>query len=330
MGRKKYMISLIDDFIRYAEVNFLFKKSDASYVLQTFCEKINTQTKRYPRSFHSDQGGKYINAELTDYFESQGIQYLVTATYSAKFNGVAERYNQSLTNLVRPSLDNVPTSLWVEAFNWACYVKNRLPHSALIDKTPSEVLFQKKPTISHLRPFYTKCYVHIPEEKRAEGSKLDARALEGHLVGYTETTRMFRVYIPSQYKVDAYRQVKFEPSYYTSVDIHTPRPTPNNADQQILPHDYSRPTSPSDQLQSEVTQQQQQQTTTQSSSQFPGSYPETPVKPSSSALPPPPLRCTLVPPDTPPRDFLDYTQDSDSESERDPPDPLPGPSTPPH
>jgi len=156
----------------------------------------------------------------------------------------------------RPSLDNVPASLWAEAFNWACYIKNRLPHSALMNKTPYEVLFQKKLTISHLRPFYTKYYVYIAEEKRAVGSKLDARALEGHLVGYMETTCIFRVYIPSQHKVDAYRQVKFEPSSYTSSDMHTPRPTSNNADQQILPHGHSQPTSPSDQLQSEVTQQQ--------------------------------------------------------------------------
>jgi len=126
-----------------------------------------------------------------------------------------------------------------------------------MDKTPYGTLFNKKLTISHLHPFYTKYYVHIPEEKRAAGSKLDPYALEGHLVGYMESTRMFHVYIPSQHKADAYRQVKFEPSSYTSVDIHTPRPTSNNADQQILPHDHSRPPSPSDQLQSEVTQQQQ-------------------------------------------------------------------------
>jgi len=165
MGRKKYMISLIDDFTRYAEVNFLFKKSDASHILQAFCEKINTQTNRYSRSFRSDQEGEYINGERTDYFESKGIQHLVTAAYSPESHGVAERYNQTLTNMIRPSLDNVPASLWAEVFNWACYVKNRLPHSALMNRTPYEVLFNKKPTISHLRPFYTKCYVHIPEEK---------------------------------------------------------------------------------------------------------------------------------------------------------------------
>jgi len=100
IGHKKYVISLIDDFTRYAEVKFSFKKSDASRVLQTFCKKINTQTNRYSGCFRSDQGGEYINAELTDYFESKGIQYLVTAAYSPESNGVAEYYNQTLTNMV--------------------------------------------------------------------------------------------------------------------------------------------------------------------------------------------------------------------------------------
>jgi len=239
MRHKKYMIFLIDDFTKHAEVNFLFKKSDASRVLQSFCEKINTQTNRYSRAIRSDQGGEYIHAELTDYFESKGIQHLITTAYSPESSGVAECYNQTLTNIVRPSLDNVPASLWAEAFNWACYVKNRLPHSALMDKTLYKVLFQKKPMISHLRPFYTKCYIHIPEEKRAAGSKLDTHALEGHLIRYMESTRIFCVYIPSQHKVDAYRQVKFKLSSYTSVDIYTPRPTSYNADQQILFHDHS-------------------------------------------------------------------------------------------
>jgi len=183
--------------------------------------------------------------------------------------------------------------------------------------------------ISYLCFNYAKCYVHIPKEKLAVGSNLDAQVVEGHLVRYTETTQMFRMYIHSQHKADAYRQVKFEPSSYTSVDIHTPKTTCNNADQQILPHDHSRPASSSDQLQSEVIQQQQQ-TTSQSSSEFLTRYPETLVKASSSARPPPPSRHTFATPESPSRDFLDYSWDSDSKSERGPDDSLPGPSTTPN
>jgi len=59
---------------------------------------------------------------------------------------------------------------------------------------------------------------------------LDTRALEGHLVGYTESGHMFHIYIPSQCKIDTFRQVKFEPSSsYTSIDIYTPS-LPNKAD----------------------------------------------------------------------------------------------------
>jgi len=55
------------------------------------------------------------------------------------------------------------------------------------------------------------------------------------------------------------------------------------------------------------------------------------VKPflSSATLPPTPYR-PLAPLEPAPEDFLDYTRDSDSESERSPVDPLPSPSTPPH
>ena len=74
-----------------------------------------------------------MNTELTDYFESKGIQYLITAAYSPNSNGVAEEYNQPLTNIVRPSLDNILAALWAEAFNWACYIKNRLRYSVLIE-----------------------------------------------------------------------------------------------------------------------------------------------------------------------------------------------------
>ena len=110
--------------------------------------------------------------------------------------------------MCRPSLAKLPMSLWAEAFNWAVYLKNRLPHSALNGKTPYEALYNQLPSISHLRPFGTRCYVHIPEEKRVAGSKLEPRAEEGRLVGYTGTPSLFRVYIPKRRTVGTYRLLK--------------------------------------------------------------------------------------------------------------------------
>lgn len=101
-------------------------------------------------------------------------------------------------------------NLWAEAISTACYIKNRLPHSWL-DKnlTPYEALQGKKPCINYLQPFGRKCYVHIHKDSRPPGTKLSPRAIEGHFVGYTKSTKIFRIWIPSKNKVVESPNVKF-------------------------------------------------------------------------------------------------------------------------
>jgi len=46
-----------------------------------------------------------------------------------------------------------------------------------------EMPFKKLPSIAHLRPFASSCYVHIPEEHRSAG-KLNSRAERARFVSY--------------------------------------------------------------------------------------------------------------------------------------------------
>jgi hypothetical protein len=78
--------------------------------------------------------------------------------------------------------------LWAEAVNLAAYLKNRLPHKHLPSSTtPFERFHSKRPTISHLKPFGNKYYVHIREEERSSGSKHRPGAREAIIVGYTSS-----------------------------------------------------------------------------------------------------------------------------------------------
>src|SRR6188768_3197313 len=54
--------------------------------------------------------------------------------------------------------------------------------------------------------------MHIPEETRPLGSKLQPRADEGHFIGYTESDKILQIYIPSKRKVVVSRQVTFPKS----------------------------------------------------------------------------------------------------------------------
>ena len=73
--------------------------------------------------------------------------------------------------------------------------------------TPEECFTRNKPEIIHFRIFGCLTYSHVPSEKR---TKLKPTAEKGIFVGYDETTKAFRIYLPSQRKVVVRREVKFE------------------------------------------------------------------------------------------------------------------------
>jgi hypothetical protein len=51
----------------------------------------------------------------------------------------------------------------------------------------------EKPEVNHLRIFGCPINVHVPWDKR---SKLDPLGKKGIFVGYSETSKAYRVYIP--------------------------------------------------------------------------------------------------------------------------------------
>ena len=64
--------------------------------------------------------------------------------------------------------------------------------------TPEECFSGKNPEIIHFRIFGSLTYSHVPSEKR---TKLELTAEKGIFMGYDETSKAFRIYLPSQRKV---------------------------------------------------------------------------------------------------------------------------------
>jgi hypothetical protein len=87
------------------------------------------------------------------------------------------------------------------------YVQNRTPHHVLGSKTPKEMFTGKEPKVSHLRIFGCPVYVYVPKDKR---SKLDPLGNKGIFVGYSETSKAYRVYIPGHKQVEISRDVTFD------------------------------------------------------------------------------------------------------------------------
>ena len=72
------------------------------------------------------------------------------------------------------------------------YIQNRSPHRILDDMTSKEAFIEKKLNVDHRRIIGCPVYTHIPKDKR---KKLDPTIMKGIFVGYSTSSKTYRVYI---------------------------------------------------------------------------------------------------------------------------------------
>lgn len=90
--------------------------------------EVENQLNRKIKRIRSDRGGEYVL--LNDYCEKYGIIHEITPPYSPESNGVAERKNRTLKEMMNCLLvsSNAPDNLWGEAILSACHLQNRIPY----------------------------------------------------------------------------------------------------------------------------------------------------------------------------------------------------------
>jgi hypothetical protein len=101
---------------------------------------------------------------------------------------------------------NVSKSFWAEAINMACYCSNRLYCHPIIEKTPYELLNGRKPNIAYFWVFGCKCYIL---KKSIKLGKFDKKYDEGFLVGYSITSKAYRVWNLASGTLEEVHDVEF-------------------------------------------------------------------------------------------------------------------------
>ena len=103
--------------------------------------------------------------------------------------------------------------------------------------TLEEAFTGEKPEIGHLRIFRCPVYVHVPRERR---TKLDPSGRKGVFVGYSETAKAYRIYIPRQRKIELSRDVTFE----EDITYRRSRHVESDSDEQEAPQEVLASPSP--------------------------------------------------------------------------------------
>ena len=208
-GGKRYLITFIDDFSRKTWVYFLQEKSEALTMFTRFKAFVENEAGKTIKSLRTDRGGEYCSKEFEGFCMQHGIRRELTAAHTPQQNGVSERKNRTILNMVRTLLTRgrVPRTFWPEAVNWSIHVLNRSPTFAVQNKTPEEAWSGRRPVVDHFRIFGCLAYAHIPDAKR---KKLDDKAEKCIFLGVSESSKAYKLFNPLTKKIVTSRDVVFE------------------------------------------------------------------------------------------------------------------------
>ncbi|GKC36108.1 putative ribonuclease H-like domain-containing protein, partial [Tanacetum coccineum] len=123
-------------------------------------------------------------------------------------NGVAKRINRTLIEAARTMLakSKLPIIFWAKAVNTACYVQNKViivkPHN----KTPYDLFRGRTLALSFMIPFW--CHVSILNTLDHLG-KFYGKSDDGFFVGYSLTSKDFRVYNKRTRRVEENLHIRF-------------------------------------------------------------------------------------------------------------------------
>jgi len=192
---KRYLITFIDDFTRKTWVYFLQQKLEAFYVFKSFKAHVENKTGKTVKTLRTDRGGDYCSTEFEVFCADHGIQRELTVAYTPQQNGVSERKNRIILNMVRSLLarGNIPKNFWPEAVNWSIYVLNRSPTFFVQNRTPEEAWSGRKPAVDHFRIFGCIAYAYVLDEKR---KKLDDKGEKCVFLGISECFKAYKLFNP--------------------------------------------------------------------------------------------------------------------------------------
>jgi len=205
IGGARYFITFIDDYSRWCEVRFL--KDEVINAFKAYKNLVEKQTGEKIKFIQSDNSKEYCNRELDNFLSEKGIQRLIIP-HTSQQNGVAERKNRTLCETARCLMidSNMSQGFWAKAVLTANYIRNRCFSNSIDGKIPFECWTGRVPNLKHMRTFG--CRVVALNKNPARG-KFDPRGRECILIGYSDVTKAYRVWYPSERKVEVTRDIVF-------------------------------------------------------------------------------------------------------------------------
>ncbi|GJZ03337.1 zinc finger, CCHC-type containing protein [Tanacetum coccineum] len=131
-----------------------------------FQKEVENQLRKTIKSLRSDRGGEYMSQEFLDNLKEHRIISHRTPPYTPQHNGVSERRNRTLLDMVCSMLSqtSLPNSFWDYALESAACILNMVP-TKKVDKTPYEIWHGQALKLSYLKEMMGYSFYNPSENK---------------------------------------------------------------------------------------------------------------------------------------------------------------------
>ena len=208
-NRNKYFLLVKDSASNYRVAYFQNTKNAETTVANLIdaVHMFTTQTKSKVKRVKSDKGSEYRNQKWVRFCSENGILHEFTPAGCSESNGKIEREVRTIRNIARAMLIEVglPEVFWQDAVSMAVYMLNRLLSSTNPEKTPYEMMYGRKPNLSHVRIFGCAASARL----HGPNGEWTSRTREGILVGHVPDTREYKLWDKERREYFSSRPVDF-------------------------------------------------------------------------------------------------------------------------
>ncbi|GJW49736.1 retrotransposon protein, putative, ty1-copia subclass [Tanacetum coccineum] len=183
-------------------------KHEVFETFKVFQKIVEYQLEKTIKSLCSDRGGEYMSQDFLDHLKEHGIIAHRTPPYTPQHNGVSERRNRTLLDMVRSMMSQktLPKSFWDYALETAARILNMVP-TKKVEKTPYEVWYGQFPKMSYLKVW--DCEALVKRDTLTKPDKLEPKSIKCIFVGYLKETMCYSFYYPPENKVLVARNAEF-------------------------------------------------------------------------------------------------------------------------
>ena len=165
---KAYFVLFLDDASSVVNLQNLMLRSEVRDAWRILKAKWELKTGKKVKRVRFDGAGELGGCiEFLEELALGGIEVEVVAAYEHWKNGRIERYMRTIQGKIHAMLvtAQLPMTYWGEAVLTAAYLQNLTSTSTLPNGvTPFEVFYGRKPDVSHLRVWGTRCFAMVPQE----------------------------------------------------------------------------------------------------------------------------------------------------------------------